>query len=150
MTRNTLKAKTGDIVMCRNDHPLYELKGDVYASGIILSAMFKPIGNAQQPGPAVGIKNCHICGEPWITKGPNGGYLLCNVRDGFVHELIETTIQNRASHLADTTRYSMNEILYGPKSPPPTRWEAFYGLWRRQWWRIRDAWQVLTGKADIE
>lgn len=45
----------------------------------------------------------------------------------------------------------LNTELYGDKEPPriKTRWERFsdrLGLYRS---RIRDAWDVLTGKAEI-
>jgi hypothetical protein len=71
----TILGRAGDIVKCEDGHPLYKLRSDIESGAIIRSSMFEAIGDAQPPQAEAAIKNCHICGKPWIKKGPNGGFL---------------------------------------------------------------------------
>ena len=36
------------------------------------------------------------------------------------------------------------------EKPNPTKWQHFIYPFKCVWWRIRDAWMVLAGKAEIE
>jgi hypothetical protein len=75
-------------------------------------------------------------------------------------ELIsEVTRQNldlvagRIAHNEDAMRYAMNQTLYGDQRmhmPPPTRWQSLRWRWTCRARRVRDAWLVLIGKANIE
>ena len=75
--------RIGDIVKCVNHHGLYKLLGDVVPDSVIDSSLFEVIGDAPVPEYGGKIAPCHVCGMPWIIKGPGGGWVLCNVQKKF-------------------------------------------------------------------
>jgi hypothetical protein len=83
MPKYTSTGRTGDIVKCVNNHGLYTLLGDVVPGAVIESDMFEVIGDAPVPEYGGKIAPCHVCGLPWVIKGPNGGWVLCNVQRKF-------------------------------------------------------------------
>ena len=75
--------RTGDIVKCVNNHGLYKLLADVVPGAVMESKMFEVIGDAPVPEYGGKVAPCHVCGLPWVIKGPNGGWVLCNVQRKF-------------------------------------------------------------------
>jgi succinyl-CoA synthetase beta subunit len=73
-------AKPGDIACCVNGHELYRVTSDIVPTSVMQSAMFDPIGYAPKPEPRKQIEVCHLCGTPWVTAGPGGGYVFCNLK----------------------------------------------------------------------
>jgi hypothetical protein len=78
--KNTTQANPGDIIRCFNGHELYRLLGSVAPGMVMASKMFDPIGNTPKPVPGKMLAPCHVCGMPWVTQGPGGGWVLCNVK----------------------------------------------------------------------
>ncbi len=68
-----------------------------------------------------------------------------------IEEIMRVTTANRAGRVAtDLMRVNdLSRILYAD-SKPATRWDLFVYRWRRRVERVRDAWLVLTGQAEIE
>lgn len=64
-----------------------------------------------------------------------------------IEEIVNTTVKDRASHMADSISY----FLYAdrPGFVSPTRWQRFVRYWKGFPERARDAWLVLTGRASI-
>jgi hypothetical protein len=67
--------RAGDTVKCEDGHALYKLLNDIETGTRIGSAVFEPIGDAQIPVTGERVKPCHICGKPWLKRGPRGGFL---------------------------------------------------------------------------
>jgi hypothetical protein len=80
MTKYVPNGRAGDIVGCLNGHDMYRLLADVTPGAVIESSIFEPIGDAPKPECYKPIAPCHVCGMPWVAKGPAGGWVLCNVR----------------------------------------------------------------------
>jgi hypothetical protein len=83
MPKYVSTGRAGDIVKCVNNHGLYTLLGDVVPSSVIDLSLFEVIGDAPEPRYGKSIEPCHVCGLPWVVKGPDGGWALCNVQRKF-------------------------------------------------------------------
>jgi hypothetical protein len=70
-------------------------------------------------------------------------------------DIINTTLKNRVNVVYEQMARNMNTSLYGDRMPS-IAWSDRPWLWRVGWrlraraLRMRDAWLVLTGKADID
>jgi len=80
MVKYASSARAGDIARCINGHDLYRLLADVVPGSVMQSSMFEPIGDTPKPQYGQQIERCHICGTPWVTSGPGGGWVFCNLR----------------------------------------------------------------------
>lgn len=67
-----------------------------------------------------------------------------------IEEITLTTIENMAPKMLDgmLTANAMNKLLYGDDRTYSRR-ELFVMRWQRRRDRARDAWLVLTGRAEI-
>ena len=76
-------AKANDIARCVNGHDLYRITSAIVPQSVMQASMFEPIGEAPKPIYGKLIEPCHICGLPWITAGPGGGSVFCNLKRKF-------------------------------------------------------------------
>jgi len=83
MTKYVSSGQTGDIARCVNGHDLYRLLADVMPASVMESDKFETIGEAPKPEYGKPVARCHVCGTPWITKGPGGGWVFCNIQRRF-------------------------------------------------------------------
>lgn len=79
--KNTPRAKAGDIAKCARGHHLYRVLTDIMPGTTIASRIFEPIAGAPKPEYGKPLQRCHICDAPWVTKGLNGGWVMCDVEE---------------------------------------------------------------------
>jgi len=62
---------------------MYRLLSDVAPGAVMESSMFEPVDDAPKPEYGKPVARCHVCDTPWITMGPGGGWVFCNLKPRF-------------------------------------------------------------------